>query len=388
MIKGFDMGEKEISKVKPDERVSIDSEKINPNSEKLEHTNESAKSIDNNQEVITDENLAENNYSKVSISPRMEEIYVKEKSEKENEPDLKYKNKGEVAKGGILGAFIGLAVIVPGVSGSAVAIIFKMYEKLLYAIGNIFKKFKKCARFLLPIILGVAVGFVLGFFGVRALLNILPFIIICLFAGLMFGAYPAVTDQIKGTKPKAKHIVLFIVGLLIPILISVLSVYGNVVEQALDDLRFYHYILFVVIGYLMAVTQLVPGLSATALLMSLGYFTALMNSVSLTYFRENPMTFLVYGCLVVGFVIGLFTVSKGLSYMMAKHKASTFYTVAGLSLGSIVTMFFNPEVMAIYSSWGTGGNIARDLSVGIIVFILGVVLAYWFVRYERKKGSK
>ena len=66
-----------------------------------------------------------------------------------SEPDLKYKNKGEVAKGGILGAFIGLAVIVPGVSGSAVAIIFKMYEKLLYAIGNIFKKFKKCARLML-----------------------------------------------------------------------------------------------------------------------------------------------------------------------------------------------------------------------------------------------
>lgn len=65
------------------------------------------------------------------------------------EPELKYKSKGEVAKGGILGAFIGLAVIVPGVSGSAVAIIFRMYEKLLYAIGNIFKKFKKCARLML-----------------------------------------------------------------------------------------------------------------------------------------------------------------------------------------------------------------------------------------------
>ena len=46
-----------------------------------------------------------------------------------------YQNKTEVAKGGILGLFIGLAVIVPGVSGSAVAIIFKMYEKLLYAIA-------------------------------------------------------------------------------------------------------------------------------------------------------------------------------------------------------------------------------------------------------------
>ena len=58
---------------------------------------------------------------------------------------LKYKNGKEVAKSGVLGVFIGLAVIVPGISGSTVAIIFKLYRKLLFAIGSIFKKFKKCA---------------------------------------------------------------------------------------------------------------------------------------------------------------------------------------------------------------------------------------------------
>ena len=351
------------------------------NDKKLEKSEENKNQYIQNISETNDINKTEENSQKNIVESKGQNA---KESEKE-EVDLKYKSKAEVIKGGVLGAFIGLAVIVPGVSGSAVAIIFKMYEKLLYAIGNIFKKFKKCVKFLLPILLGAAAGFILGFFGVRALLNILPFIVICLFAGLMFGAYPAVTDQIKGTKPKAKHIILFIVGLIIPILISVISVYGNVVEQALTNLKFYHYILFVVIGYLVAVTQLVPGLSATALLMSLGYFSALMNSVSLTFFRENPQIFLVYLALIVGFVIGLFTVSKGLSFMLKKYKTSTFYCIAGLSLGSIATMFFNPEVMEIYSSWGAGGNIVRDLIVGIIVFIVGVILSYMFVRYERKK---
>ena len=45
-------------------------------------------------------------------------------------PDLRYKDAKEVGKGGLLGFFIGLAVIVPGVSGSTVAIIFKLYDKL------------------------------------------------------------------------------------------------------------------------------------------------------------------------------------------------------------------------------------------------------------------
>ena len=43
--------------------------------------------------------------------------------------NLKYASARDIAKGGLLGAFIGLAVIIPGVSGSAVAIILKLYEK-------------------------------------------------------------------------------------------------------------------------------------------------------------------------------------------------------------------------------------------------------------------
>ena len=347
-----------------------------------------------------DENKKPNEISKQSASNTLEQANKSENTQNKNsvqpatvgnsenaEFDLKYKNKKEVAKGGVLGAFIGLAVIVPGVSGSAVAIIFKMYEKLLYAISNLFKKFKKCAKFLVPIAVGIIAGFVFGFFGVRALLNILPFIIICLFAGLMFGAYPAVTDQIKRTKRTPKNIILFIIGLIIPILISVVSIYGNVAVHSLENLQFYHYIIFALIGFLVAITQLVPGLSATALLMSFGYFTPLMNSVSLTYFKENPAIFIVYACLIVGFLIGLFATSKGLSALIKKKKVPTFYTIAGLSLGSFITMFFNPEVMDVYSSWGASGNMARDLCVGILVFIIGVILSYWFVRFERKHNK-
>lgn len=65
----------------------------------------------------------------------------------QRELSLRYENRRQVAKGGSLGFFIGLAVIVPGVSGSAVAIIFKLYEKLLYALGNFLRKFKTCLLF-------------------------------------------------------------------------------------------------------------------------------------------------------------------------------------------------------------------------------------------------
>ena len=302
--------------------------------------------------------------------------------------DLRYKDGKEVAKGGILGAFIGLAIIVPGVSGSAVAIIFRLYEKLLYALGGLFRRFKESARFLLPIVLGGLVGLVVGFFGVRALLNLLPFAIVALFAGLMLGAFPAVTDEIKGEKPTPVRILLFLLGLAFPLGLSALSIFGTPDMLSLEELSWYHYILFLLVGYAIAITQLVPGLSATALLMTFGCFTPLMNSVSLTYWRENPMVLLVYVCLVVGFVLGLLTVSNGLSRLLEKKRAPSFYTIAGLSLGSIVTMFFNPEIMEVYESWTLNAAMWRELGIGMALFAVGIIAAHFFVRYERIRVMK
>ena len=300
-----------------------------------------------------------------------------------SEDDLRYRSGGQVAKSGLLGAFIGLAIIVPGVSGSAVAIIFRLYEKLLYALGNFFRKFKRCALFLLPVAVGAAVGLILGFFGVRALLGVLPFATVALFAGLMLGAYPAVTDQLKGEKLTPWRGALFALGLALPVALSAVSVFAAPGAAPLENLQVWHYLLFLLLGWLVALTQLVPGLSATALLMTVGYFTPLLDSVSLTYWQSNPQVFLVYACLIVGFIAGLLTISKLLSRLLARHRAPAFYAVAGLSLGSAVTMFFNPEIMEVYRGWA-GGGMGADLGVGIALFVIGIAAAFLLVRCERR----
>lgn len=304
----------------------------------------------------------------------------------DQELDLSYANKKEVVKGGALGLFIGLAIIVPGVSGSAVAIIFRLYEKLLYAFGNILKKFKKCLRFLVPILIGAVIGLVAGFLAVQQLIDLIQFAIVALFAGLMLGAFPAVTDQIKGEKITVPRALLFVAGLALPIVFSAISCNITTGDAVLANAQWYHYILFIVLGYVIAITQLVPGLSATAILMMFGYFTPLVSSISVTYWGENPMVFAIYACLIVGFIAGLLTVSKGMSKLLEKRRAPTFFTVAGMSLGSIITMFYNTEINAYYASWGVGFEV-WELILGIVLFVLGVAAAYFFVRYERKHSK-
>ena len=288
----------------------------------------------------------------------------------------KYDKKGWL-KSSLLGFFIGLAVIVPGISGSTVAIIFKLYDPFLYAIGNLLKKFKKCFAFLLPIGLGMLIGVLLGFITVKQLLNILPFAIVCLFAGLMCGAFPAVKDEIKGAERTPKRVALFVVGLVLPVAIGCVSaVLSTSVATGVDrflKIEVFEVVLALVFGFVVGITQVVPGLSASAFLMAVGWFSGLMDSVSFTYWQGNPMIFAVYVALGIGFLLGIFLCSKFLTNVFEKARHTAYSLIVGLSLGSIVSMFCNGDVIEVYISWAQNGVAWLDLALGIVLFAVGFV---------------
>ncbi len=303
---------------------------------------------------------------------------------------IKY-NKKTWCKSALLGFFVGLAVIVPGISGSTVAIIFKLYDQFLYAISNLFKKFKQCFAFLLPIGIGIVIGVLLGFITVKQLLEIIPFAIVCLFAGLMTGAFPAVKDELKGTTWTKKRILLFALGLAVPValgcLSAVLATKGGEAD-AFARVEWWQVALALVIGYVVGVTQIVPGLSASAFLMAVGWFSSLMASVSMTYWKGNPAIFLVYGGLGVGFLLGLFTFSKLLTHLFGRARYSSYSMIVGLSLGSILSMFCNGDIIGVYIAWASEGIAWLDLLLGVGLFAVGVAGAYLLVRYQRKQDEK
>ena len=239
---------------------------------------------------------------------------------------IKY-NKKTWCKSGILGFFIGLAVIVPGISGSTVAIIFKLYDQFLYALGNLFKQFKKCFAFLLPIGIGAVLGVLLGFIAVKELMALLPFAVVCLFAGLMVGSFPAVFAEIKDAEKTTKRIILFAVGLSIPLIMGGLSAFVFAEEQSVDifaKVTVWQPFAGVIIGAACGITQIVPGLSASAILMSVGWFQTLVNSVSVTYWQANPAIFFVYSGLGVGFFGSILLLSNLLSRIFTKARTTAY----------------------------------------------------------------
>ena len=293
----------------------------------------------------------------------------------------------------LLGVFIGLAVIVPGVSGSTVAIIFGMYAALLYAIGNIFNDFKRCLFYLIPIAIGAALGFIGGFLVIQKIFGKYMFTVVCLFAGLMIGAIPALTDELSAKKRgdekvNAKRVALLVLGVLIPICVGAVSILlegesGG--SEAFSSFPTYLFLLYLPLGAVVSATQIIPGLSATAILMACGQFAPILNSLHLDYILENPAVLGLYLCIGGGFIVGLVLISRGFSALIARYRAPTFFLVVGLSFGSIASMFLNPDIWEIYLGWGRGERILPDVIIGAVLFVLGLVGSLALTRYELKK---
>ena len=183
-----------------------------------------------------------------------------------------------------------------------------------------------------------------------------------------------------------------VIGILIPIAIAIISIAINppAIESASDvsasaafkSFPPYLFVLYVPLGILIAATQLIPGLSATAIMMAFGQFKPIMDSMHLDYILENPLFIVLIGCLFVGAVVGLIIISKIFSKLIEKHKGTTFFFVIGLSFGSIASMFFNPDTAQIYFNWSKGGFSGVEFAIGVALLAVGLIGSGLLAKYE------
>ncbi len=298
--------------------------------------------------------------------------------------ELSYKSVKDLLVSIFVGFSIGLSVIIPGISGSSIAIIMKVYDKLMYSFSNIFKKFKSCIIFLIPIGIGILLGFLIGLIIVKILLEAFPFITICFFVGLMVGTYPILFKEIKGNRFDLKKTLLFISGIIVPIVITVLSLVIGI-DNSLAGLNLGHYMLFLVLGILISLTQLIPGLSATVLLMMFGYYKALMDGIGRELF-SNFGLIMVYVILLVGFVIGTLLFSKIINKLLENARIKFFFVICGLSIGSVFAVFLGNDCMDIYKGW-TNATMVSDILIGFAFLLVGFAISFALYIYDKKRES-
>ena len=281
----------------------------------------------------------------------------------------------------ILGFLIGLAVILPGVSGASLAIILGIYDDLIISISNIFKDFKRSCIYLLPIFIFIILGVSIGLILLRGLINLLPFSISLLFIGLIIGSIDSFID--KDYIFNYNSLILIIIGALLPLGIIIYSnlnkFYINV-----DNYFFTNLLLIFIIGIIVSITQFIPGASASSFLMSIGIFTILLNRISINYLILNPKFIIILAILLLGFIVGLFIVSKAITRIINKLGKSVNNIYIGLSIGSIISILLGEDNINVYIGLMNNRNYL-DLIIAIVTLIMGFFLNRILKKYIRKE---
>ena len=308
----------------------------------------------------------------------------------------------------IAGLAIGTGAAIPGVSGAAIAVIFRVYEDIIGAVNNFRKKFGWAITVLIPILLGVLIAVAICIVLFHLAFKHLMFVLMCLFAGFLIGSFPGITDEVKGEKINRKAIILIIIGFLFVIALGILSVImglrgSNIGDLFKDPIPWWLYLVLIPVGAIAAVALTVPGLSGSLILLIIGFYRPLVDSAE-TWAKEillehefsHTLPLIgVIGCFGIGCLIGVVLVSKIMNVLLSKWRKETFFTIIGFISGSVFVLFFNLEIFNYYCAWAgqTIDNVEQimpmwlEMIIGFLVLALCAFLSYRLVIAQRKKAA-
>lgn len=287
------------------------------------------------------------------------------------------------------GICIGVAFIIPGFSGGSVAAILGIYEKLINAIANIFKEFKKSVITLLPIALGLATGAVALMFPLGYMLENFPLPTVSIFVGLALGGVPSLIADAKG-KCTAKSIVAVSVAALVAALLCFMPVGSDV---NLFDMNFGGYIMLFLVGVLGSSALVVPGISGSMLLLILGYYNPIVNLLTDHLFRFDNVAacFLVLAVCGLGAATGFLLISVLMKELLRKYRTVTYFAIVGFIVGSLPTVYVSTMKEAGMISSSLAAIRLPESEFHYVLCVALVLLAasasYFFSRLAAKKKT-
>lgn len=289
----------------------------------------------------------------------------------------------ECLKDGAVGAGIGCAVIVPGISGGTIALVTGAFKKIVTAVDKLFSKlFWKNLAIFIPFGIGAVLAIAALYFPITLAFEHCMLAIVCLFAGFMVGSVPSVTDKIKDKKPNCTEIAFCLAGFILVVLFGVLSLLFNLNSAVLETFNnnpWYLYPILLFVGIISSTGLIVPGFSGSMLLMVIGFYDKILNLVK--QIPSQPgWSILRLFTFAVGVLLGFVLFSKLMKKLFEKHPRIANFVVLGFLVGSIIAIYVNDQMFDyLKSSLGT-----LDYVLSPIFLIVGFVISYLIVRYERK----
>jgi len=249
---------------------------------------------------------------------------------------------------------IGIANIIPGVSGGTLAVMLNVYDPITEKIGNFFLVDRKTKVsyffYLLVVLIGAGTGIFLFANIIRYSITNYPKITVTVFTLLILPSIPYI---VKGLDyKKKKNILAFCYGAIVMIIFILLGLkYGDkttgaVTIQLVEGVCFTRgYLLKLLFcGIIAAGAMIIPGISGSLLLMMLGEYYNVVYLISSLASSIREKSFTIFSPLIMlalGIGIGLVAFSKAINYLLKNHREVTLFFIEGIITFSIIQMWLS-----------------------------------------------
>ena len=265
---------------------------------------------------------------------------------------------------------IGLANIIPGVSGGTMAVSMGIYDKLIHCVTHLFKEFKKSVLFLIPIFLGAGIAVVGLTFVIPTMFARFPLQTNLLFIGLIVGGLPAVWKKVKGQSVRAGHILAFLIFFA---LVAGMAAFGESEGKAADlSFGVLNVIKLFGVGVIASATMIIPGVSGSMILLLLGYYNPVIGAIKdfITALAAFDMPGILTGVGILmpfgfGVVFGIFAIAKIIEVIFVKFPLYAYWAIIGLIAASPIAILLAGELGTITVIAVLTG--AAALAVGVII---------------------
>jgi putative membrane protein len=270
------------------------------------------------------------------------------------------------------GLAIGTAAIIPGISGGTIAFMLGIYDQIIDAIVSIRLQTKKSLQVLLPVGVGVVVAIGLLTYPMGLALMYAPFPTVTLFAGFIVGSLPQLRKDLPN-KLNIKAWVFLIVPAVIAMMLGVFSVIGELdATSVLTSDAFLPKLSLLVVGLLGVSAFVVPGISGSMLLLSIGFYEPILSSLKRLLDNLFDINGLIpevinFSLLGVGAVVGFALISVLMKWLLHHYRHEVNLAVFGFILGSLVAIFYNYEMIPVYESL----NLIMVM-IGLLTLALGI----------------
>jgi putative membrane protein len=270
---------------------------------------------------------------------------------------------------GIRGFCMALADSVPGVSGGTIAFIMGFYDKFINSLNSLAfgtkEERKEAVSFLLKILIGWCIGFVIASLVLTSLFETQIYRISSMFIGFIVFSIPLIIKSEKEClKGKYFNLIFTVIGIVIVALITYfnpVSGEGNIVN--ISNLNIGLCIYIFVVAMIVISAMVLPGISGSTLLLIFGLYIPIMNSVKELLhgnFSAAPVLLLYLFGIVAGIILTIKLIKKALE----KYRSQTIYLIIGLMVGSIYAIVMGATTLEVPQA---------PLSLGTFSFIFFLI---------------